>query len=186
MSYTVNEAWLVGNYKNLTDEEISERKIKWGFLSCQWRNKLPMDFIRRFKDKLNFEQLSYRRYMSPEIIEDLKDYWDYYKLLSHCRVITDSIIEFALSKGIESGNFWRYIPFDKIEKYSEELKNFKCRHSNMRWYLAERREVTEKIVTEQLLSSENSIDFIVRHKYQYCKLSDEYKNKLELIQKLRR
>lgn len=188
MSYTENEEWLVENYNKITNEEVVQRKIKWGFLSCQWRNKLPSNFIRRFKNVLNFHQLSYRSYIPTDLLEELKDYWDYNVLLSNSKNVTDSIIEFALKHNRESGNFWRYIPYDKIDKYLEELKKLKPRHSNLRWGLAMRRDITERIVNELLLKDENSIHEIIRdcNRYRYQNLSADYINKLELLDKLRR
>lgn len=187
MSYTKTEQYIIENFRRMTDEEVLSHKLKWGFLSCQWRNKLPNDFIRRFKDNLNFHQLSYGN-MAPQLIEDLKDYWDYHVLLCTSKAVTDSIIEFALKHNIESGQFWRYIPYDKIDKYMAELKNLKPRNTNMRWCLAIRRDITEKIVNELLIHDESSVHEITRENncYRYRYLSEEYINKLKLINKFRK
>ena len=122
--------WFLENYKSLKNSDIRWYDIKWGVLSCQWRMRLPEDFIIRFKNDLNFYELSKRGNFSEEIVRELHDSWNWYILLSYIKNITpeciDKFIKFApsfnnLYHNPRRANVSEHIKLQDIEKETFDL-----------------------------------------------------------------
>ena len=157
--------WFLNNYKNISEEEFKSgafiSDVYWNFLSCQWRYKLPEDFIDRFNKYLNFKELSKRKNYSNWIIEKYQDRWDWFDLFEHLkRVDTDFLFYTGLNlikkynglyPTIHKRNritviFSKYFPLNRIE----EIKNFKM-IDDLNWeFIEERKDLTRDFINEYI------------------------------------
>jgi len=90
----------IGDYNNGTYCP-DDKRIMWGFISCQARYKISEQFILKFKDKLNFSELSTRSNFSLEFLElpELRGHWDILRLAEYSKKTPKFVIGELISFG---------------------------------------------------------------------------------------
>lgn len=170
---------ILDSYLSYKDEEIIYGDVLWNYLSCQWRYRLPEDFILRFKDYLNFRELTTRRDFSSELLNNLvlRPYWAVYKysILINSRIIPDFIVD---SYKDSDNSHVRYainnkIPLDKLEQLI--LENRRC----VDWEILSERDNLTKEFVEKYLGN-----FHIEYLLEYSNVRKLYKREKDFIEKL--
>jgi len=144
--------------KELVKKEI-EKIIDWNKISKQ---ELSLDFIREFKDKVDWKRISYHQKLSENFIREFKDkvYWYY---ISWRQILSEDFIR----------EFQDKVNWDWIAKYQKSLSlNFvlefkdKLHWGDMEKFQNMTREDIEKLELQKILEETNKT---------------KVKNKFELI-----
>ena len=149
--YTVK---LLNDYRTTNIEDLNVHHVMWAFLSCQWRYKLPEDFIIKFRERLQFWELSKRKNYSKEILNcpELKSYWRWDILIEFSDTITDEMVDYFL---LDPKQYYQYPYICRNLNYKMSLgrveKLLDTNHTVLQWnYLSERKDLTKEFVEKYL------------------------------------
>ena len=170
------------DYKEMDNGTLNLHYIMWGFISCQWRYKLPEDFIIKYKDYLHFWELSKRKNYSKEILEceELKDYWRYHILIEHTVLLTDNILDHFLNRAEmiwKDNNIVRGI--NKRASLHRLEKLMADKHPIIDWdWISERDDLTKEFIEKYLANFD--LDTLL----EYSNLKKLYKKDKDFISKV--
>lgn len=147
----------IRNYEDKNDTpEFIDKRIMWGVISCQLRYKISEQFILKFKDKLNFVELSTRSNFSTQLLEhpELRKYWNVRNIILHSKIIPDFAIHEVSSKWYLRDrevlfNINKFLPIDKLDKL------ISSDNSLIDWEVISEREDLTKYFIEKYLTNLN-------------------------------
>ena len=121
------DEYILNNFRDMSDDEILKGKVHWKYLSCQWRYRLPEDFILRFKDYLDFYELSNRKNFSKDILEnvELQNYWNILQLLrSGTKYVPQKAVSWIQEySGKLNPHTWAIFSNLELERLDDLIKN---------------------------------------------------------------
>lgn len=168
------DKYVLENYLSLNDEEVELNNIHWNFLSCQWRMKLPDSFIVRFRDYLNFYELSKRGNLSDYILNTLEGHWNWHIIIRMVKNITPFILRKYRSlnlyfPGGGLSNISRRIKLEDIDSYSDIIS----------WeIISKRKDLSKKFIAKNM--DKLNVDTLLKCSNIHKVCDSSYINKLKI------
>lgn len=185
--------WFLENYKRLGKKDFCPSDVLWNFLSCQWRYKLPEDFIKKYYYLLNFRELSTRKNFSEELLNapELEHFWHYPTIIKNSDIITETMLNEYCKGYYNDAHLVRIVcmrtPLDLlVYYYTNSLSLREVISENSFWsFLSCRKDLTKEVIEENLVKLSLNILIIHSNFKKLYKKDKEFIEKVKVLSELR-